>query len=183
MKIENADLLGLLIIPRQEFDSYKEIDKLIRYITRTKTDGYNRKTDLIYFGGRAVEFSGKIEKVINQFKQVQGIYEKGFDRWSRHCFHEIFSFNPELKQYLTKDMLIQMAKGMSDFYYEKGFQVVYAIHNPDYNENNVHIHFAVNSISFANGLKWHSGRRDWVKRQRFFREVVKSVFNQFQEKM
>ncbi len=177
MKIYCAERTGMLIIPPQSFDSYNEIDNLLRYITRTKVSG-NKRKDVIKIGGRAVQLSHGIETAIRQFKQVQSVYDNGFDRYSRHCFHEIFAFNPELSRFLSDQLVTEMAEEMSRFYWIKGFQVVYAVHKPDRENYNLHIHFAVNAISVKTGKKWHTDYNDTKYREREFQKMVTRLFNQ-----
>ncbi len=170
MRMLEFEDAGLLDISEQSFDSYAEINKLLCYVTRT--NGSDAE-DLVGIGCRGVQLSLGIETVITQFKQVQGAYEKGFKQYKRHCFHEVFAFTHEVSRMLTKELVIEIAKKMSCFYWEKGFQVVYGVHQTA--DGKYHIHFALNVVNTLTGNKWHTDSSDKEERQQLFREFVWEV--------
>ena len=163
---------GGLFIPRQEFNSYGESEKLIRYITRTRKQERQEK-DLISFGGRGVQVSSGIETVIKQFKQVQGLYEIRFREYGRHCYHEYYCLNDQYSKLLDEESMDELAYQLSQIYWEKGHQVIYAVHCPDKSGNSYHIHFAVNAICLRNGHKWNTRNRDRKRREDRFNGITK----------
>lgn len=66
--------------------------------------------------------------------------------------------------------LIQFANECSSLYFRDGFQVVYAIHYEAGGQ--VHIHFAVSTINFRTGAKWHSSMVDLSGRQECFNAIL-----------
>lgn len=65
----------------------------------------------------------------------------------------------------------------AEYYYAMGFQVVFAVHHPkdkqpdrDAVNKGVHIHFAVNTINFITGRKWHTNFRESWNRERAFND-------------
>lgn len=159
--------MGFLEIPEQSFDSYIEIEHLLRYVTRT--NGSNAE-DLVGTGCRGVQLSRGIETAISQFKQVQGAYDKGFKKSKRHCFHEVFAFSPEISGLLADELVMDMAREMSLFYWDNGFQVVYGAHQTE--DGKYHIHFALNAVNIRTGKKWHTDFYDTQERTQLFREIV-----------
>ena len=71
-ELENG--ISALKIPRQKFDSYKEIDHLLRYITRTR-DNENEYNDLISYGVRGATSDCGISGTIEQWRQIQKMYD------------------------------------------------------------------------------------------------------------
>ena len=167
LKFEAA---GFLDIPDQSFDSYGEIEKLLRYVTRTNGSD---KEDLVGVGCRGVQLSRGIETAARQFKQVQGAYDKGFKKNRRHCFHEVFAFSPEMSGLLTDALVMEMAREMSLVYWENGFQVVYGAHQTG--DGKYHTHFALNTVNVQTGKKWHTDFDDTEERTRLFRGIVWDV--------
>lgn len=66
----------------------------------------------------------------------------------------------------------ELAYRLSDVYWEKGHQVVYAVHCPNENTGHYHIHFAVNSICLENGHKWNTTENYRQKRGRLFNDIT-----------
>lgn len=163
---------GILIIPRQEFNSYGESEKLIRYVTRTRRNEKQQK-DLISYGGRGVQAGLGIESVVKQFKLVQGMYEPGYREYGRHCYHEYYCLNDQYSQLLNERSMDVLAFQLSQIYWDKGYQVVYGVHRPDMGQNRYHIHFAVNTICLNNGYKWNTTKSDREKRQERFNSITK----------
>lgn len=177
MEFRNIDKPGILIVPNQEFNSYEESEKLIRYITRTRKKE-NRQGDVAVIGGRGVRLSSGISTAINEFKQIQGMYEprrKG--QYGRHCYHEIYSLNDEFSKSLGSGDLDGLAYQLSQSYWESGHQVIYAIHLPDEDAGHLHIHFAVNAIRLSDGHKWHTSKWNRKMREDRFDDITRMFIN------
>ena len=58
----------------------------------------------------------------------------------------------------------------SQIYYQMGHQAVFAVHWEQ--EKHCHIHFAVNSINFRNGRKWHTTLAEIKQREGDFNEIL-----------
>lgn len=176
VKNEQEPGIGKVLVKKQNFDSFKEIERLLRYITRTRQE--EEKQDLVAWGGRGVECSRGIECVIRQFMQIQRNYEWKNPRHRRHCYHEIFSFEGILILQLEPEWWDSLAFKMSQAYWEKGHQVVYAVHWSDQEFRIPHIHFAVNAVSMFDGKKWHSSFQDIAEREKRFCRIAKDFFRE-----
>ena len=66
--------------------------------------------------------------------------------------------------------LWKFADQCAQCYFDAGYQVVYAIHGT--NESNLHIHFAVSTINFRSGLKWHDSKTDLDLREALFNKIL-----------
>ena len=53
--------------------------------------------------------------------------------------------------------LVEYGYAIANYYYEKGFQVVFGVHT---NTRHQHIHFAVNTVNFRNGYMYGDGWGD-----------------------
>lgn len=163
---------GILIIPKQEYDSYDESEKLIRYVTRTRRRETEQR-DLISYGGRGIQVSLGVETVIKQYKQIQGLYEIRRRYYGRHCYHEYYCLNDYYSQLLDEDAMSELAFQLGQIYWDKGYQVVYAAHRPDKGECRYHIHFAVNAICLNNGHKWNTNKSNREKREERFNDITR----------
>ena len=150
---------GVLItkMERKAFDSEREMENLLRYITRT------RKKDKkeVLWGARYGEGSKGIETVIRQW----------------NCYHEYFSLSRESGNLEGREkMLEEMAFCMSEEYKEAGYGVVYAVHAPDHEDKNYHIHFAVNTVCVKDGRKLHDFFYSKGQREARFNAVAEAFF-------
>lgn len=66
--------------------------------------------------------------------------------------------------------LWKFADQCAQCYFDAGYQVVYAIHGT--NESDLHIHFAVSTINFQSGLKWHDSKTDLDLREALFNKIL-----------
>ncbi|MDB2130897.1 relaxase/mobilization nuclease domain-containing protein [Enterocloster clostridioformis] len=166
---------GIIIIPRQEFNSYAESRNLIEYITRSGKRS-NQSEDLLIIGARGVQISQGIETVIHQFEHIQGMYKPRCHTYGRHCHHEFYCLKDTLvdlcPSLFDRENMKELAYRLSDVYWEKRHQVVYAVHCPDRNTGHYHIHFAVNSICLENGHKWNTTEVYRQKRERVLNDIT-----------
>ena len=147
------------------------VEKVIRYITRTRWCE-NRQNELIAYGGAGVGIYLNPAEIIRQFLYVQNIYNIN-NRGGRRIYHEVLSFTDYEFQLLNWDYnsVLMIAQEISKFYYENGHQVLFGIHYSE--EKRLHIHFAVNTINYRTGLKWHSSKIDLEQRKLLFNEIIK----------
>lgn len=146
------------------------VENLIRYVTRTR-ENESRGRDLIAYGAVGADYSYSIENLIQQFRFVQYIYGIN-SRGGRRMYHEVFNLKDCEKERLANDpeMLWQVGRECCQAYYYMGHQAVFAIHWEP--EKRCHIHFAVNSINFRNGRKWHTTIAEIKQREGDFNEIL-----------
>lgn len=99
-------------------------------------------------GGSAV-FPIEVESIDEQFQIVKDKYKKND---GRQIFHMCLSYKNEVHS--TRERALDEAKKVSDRI-GKEFQNVYGLHE---DTDNIHIHFAVNSVSYCTGKKLTSER-------------------------
>lgn len=114
-----------------------------------------------YCGGRGIVI-GDYEAAILGFRMVKNFFDKD-DR--KQVAHIIIGTNE--KDGLIIDNIIEIAEYTSKYFYQKGFQSYYVIHcGSDENPNYTHIHFAVNTINFNNGIRFYETYGNTYKLQK-----------------
>ena len=159
---------GQIIVPEQSFNSYKESEKLLRYITRNRKDE-KKAEDLLTWSGRGVSLHGGIEAVIKDFEWIQRQYKTDETAYGRHCYHEFFCLRREYAELLgerLRAVLVELAENCMTIYWDNHFQVVCASHKSQEDIPYVHIHFAVNAVCLGTGKKWYSCDLDRRRRER-----------------
>lgn len=87
----------------------------------------------------------------------------------RRIYHEVFALDDKEDVIMCSsiDLLNEFALSCCNYwFYEMGFQVVYAIHKPK--NKRLHIHFAINTTSYLDGKKRHEKREEIIERQALF---------------
>ncbi len=172
--------MGLLGIPtrtkantggyyKNNYTNQDAVAKVIRYVTRTRAD--ESKDDLVFYGAIGAARFGSTDDIIQQFCCVQNAY--GIERrGGRRMYHEVFSLMDEEVAWLgnSRESLWQLAMECAMVHYGMGFQVVFAAHWEK--GGHFHIHFAVNSISFINGRKWHMSLDEIRQREELFNRIL-----------
>ncbi len=174
--------MGLLGIPTKadkgngrgkkgRYSNPDAVEKLLRYVTRTR-ENENRAGDLISYGAVGTDYFHSVDDMIQQFGYIQyihGINTRGGCR----MYHEVLNLaDLELERLgYNAGMLWQVGMECCQVYYQKGHQAVFAVHWEP--EKRCHIHFAVNSINFINGLKWHSSLPEIKEREGIFNEILR----------
>ena len=88
-------------------------------------------------------------------------------------YHEVYNLLDDEARSLNfaPNELCQVGFECSQFYFQMGYQTAFAVHyEPD---KRYHIHFAINSISYLNGNKFHSNNVDTDCREHVFNEILR----------
>lgn len=159
-------ILGRTHNPWYEGQYYKNedaIEKVIRYITRTRPME-DRSGELISCGGSGVTFRYGVEFVIRQMQTTQDFYRID-DRGGRRLGHEVFCFDDEdFELVLDSDYraVERIAQEVCDYYFRKGFEAVFANHFDE--AKHMHTHIAYNYVSYIDGHKYRSLREDIIEK-------------------
>ena len=164
--------MGVLI--RMKYGNYTNkgaVENVVRYITRSR-DNERDADALISVGGAGVAYYMPPDRIIYQLEYVQNEFDID-KRGGRRLAHEVFQLSASELLLLGGDyaLIYDMACALSNHYYQRGHQVVFALHK---NSEGLHIHFAVNTINFRNGLKWHDNRLILQERENCFNQIVRS---------
>lgn len=147
------------------------IKGVLQYITRTNK---NPKDGLIAWGGLGILESKGIDSVIEQFHIVQKLHtRKG--PFGRYIDHEIFSFTPECENLLAANKvdLDQLAREMAYSFYDRDHcQVLYGVHLSSKENAHMHIHFAINTVSYDTGNKRHDNKKQTREENADLQEII-----------
>ncbi len=163
--------MGLLRVIKGKYENRDAVKYVIRYITRTRPNE-DRGMELIAAGSLGT--SETSERMIEDFLRVQKCLRSP-GRIGKKINHEVFLLTVEETEQLGYPGKVQYLYWASQecarFFYEKGFQVVFAIHTDM--EKGVHIHFAVNTVNYMNGKKWSCGEREMKERETLFQIIIR----------
>lgn len=154
----------------RNYTNPKAVEYLIRYITRTR---YNegRGGDLVTSGAVGAVNYLSVGDTIRQFLYVQNAYGIN-SRKGRRMYHEVFNLRSDetnpLENYPGHFWEIGME--CCQVYYRMGFQSVFALHWEE--GGRYHFHFAVNSINYMDGHKWHTSLNEIKQREGVFNQIV-----------
>ncbi len=155
----------------QNYSNTDAVANLLHYVTRTR-ENEDRGNDLISYGAAGADYFHSVDFMVQQFCYVQYIHGINTRR-GRRMYHEVLNLMDCEYERLDRDPQRLWWVGMEccQIYYQMGHQVVFAVHWEP--EKRCHIHFAVNSINFITGLKWHTKLPEIKEREGIFNEVLR----------
>ena len=154
---------GILICKMEEgkYRTKTAIPNLIRYVLRSEGSSKAGKSDVLCSGAYgAIDFLGE-RLIIKQFNQVSSLNTRNAEI-KRYIDHQIFEFSEITEQILQQNPQMQkeICSDMTSILSDDQYQIVYALHTPDEDSKHLHVHFAVNTVSFTTALKrqeyWHN---------------------------
>ena len=111
-----------------------------------------------FIGGYAVD-------AYNAIAQMQYIKEIWYKNKGRRIRHFILSF--DRSEYIEIDDALVLGYKICQYYQE--YQSVYGVHT---DTDNLHIHFAVNTVSFIDGKMYSGGMSDWYKLCKYIQSLI-----------
>ena len=99
-------------------------------------------------------------------KAMQNKLPEGVISKSNEVVHFVQSFKGKET---TPELAKQIAQELLEHEVFKGFQIVYAVH---IDTKNVHVHFAINSVNYETGLRWHISKHDLQSIKDFSDELM-----------
>lgn len=141
----------------EPYNNYSSIFNLVNYVlTDKRTGGF-----INYYGG----FNVNILRADEQMVLVKEYYHKTANRKMRHF---VVSFEEEISPYDAYVLGLQIAA-----YYVGRYQIVFGVHE---DTDNVHIHFAFNTVSFVDGLKYSGAFSDISTLRAYVNRVYDEYF-------
>jgi hypothetical protein len=123
-----------------------DICRLLKYtVAKGRNEG---KEKTLFCNGKGV--SKDSDKAIKQMIQVQKYYKKDNHR---RMYHIVVSFPSDMT---SEERIKHWAESIAEMFFER-YQVYYGIHT---STDNLHIHFAVNAVSYVDGKKWHLSKKE-----------------------
>lgn len=138
-----SNLSGILKVVPGSYVNWDAVQKLIKYIA----------SHPIPNGCNGIGCSANPEEAIKDFHRIKSIYDKMDGKQAKHI---VVSFHPS--GLITEEAIPWIAWHIAVYFYHLSFQVFYGIHQKTGENGSIyyHIHFAVNTVNFTNGL-----RLDW----------------------
>lgn len=160
---------------KTRFCNHDAVDNLIHYITRTR-ENEDRAGELITYGAMGAFYYCSADDIIQQFKYVQNAYGIN-NRNGRRMYHEVLNLLDHEAGWLDYDAQLLWRVGIEccQIYFQMGFQSVFAVHYEE--KKHYHFHFAVNSINFVTGRKWHTSIKDIGQREFIFNGILNRYRN------
>lgn len=153
------------------FTNVDAVENLICYITRSRKNE-TRLDSLKAVGGAGVAYYLGAEAIIQQICFVQNVYRID-NRGGRRMYHEVFNLldeEVECFKWNKEGVLWSIGMECCQVYFQQGFQAAFAVHwEPN---KHWHFHFAVNTINFHTGRKWHTNMAEIHKRAELFNQII-----------
>lgn len=152
---------------KEPYKRDKDIKQLLLYIAG-ESEG---KEHTRYCRGEGV--SPKPEKAVRQMITVQKFYKKAVQNFGKKESRRIYHYIVSLPACADDVNCVRIAAaGIADIFSGR-HQVYYGVHE---DTENLHIHFAVNAVSYMDGKKWHKNKKELEKLEIQIRERAKEVF-------
>ena len=136
----------VMFICKKGMDYYKNaksIDNLTKYVMGDIKERKHLET--VSIGGNGLDYTNH-KKMVKQIKKVQKVFHKNT---GRRMYHFVLLFDESLKEEE------QAVSEIADLIVKEKFhdyQVIYGVHR---DTDNIHIHFAMSSVNYNTGLKFH----------------------------
>ena len=146
-----------------KYKNNKDIKHLLEYVVTDKDTG----TKVKYWDCR-----GLVRNIKDSVKIISSIQKYMGKDEGRRMYHFIISF-PEKVDDLN--IVCIVADAIAD-YIGQEYQLMYGIHT---NTNNLHIHIAMNSVSYRTGLKWHKNKTEFAQWKKHVVSIAESILKDF----
>ncbi len=146
-----------LVMVNEPYKSIESVPHLIDYVTRDK----DRR--LLSFIG---VLNGNLYHLSEEMLKIKQYFRKETGKQIRH-FIVSFEGNTIFNAYDAYILGFQIAA-----YYADRYQIVFGVHE---DTDNLHIHFAFNSVSFVDGIKYSGGVADMYRLKAYISGLIKGL--------
>lgn len=136
-----------------------DIKKLMAYIAGETED----KEKTRYYNGRGLPRN--YEKAAKTIIKVQRSMKKAKQR---RIYHLFISFPGEVDDV---NYVKLVAESVANMLFEK-HQIYYGVHE---DTDNLHIHLAINAVSYIDGKKWHQSKKEFGKMKQEIHKIACEV--------
>lgn len=156
-----------------KYSNQSAVYNVVRYITRSRENEQNAG-DLLFWGGLGISECEGVEYIVDEFQTVQDAYQR--KNIGRRVQHHVYSFSEGEKADIQGRNLDMdaIARKMARDFFREGYQVVYAVHQGNSSEKHMHAHFAVNTVNFRTGKKFHESKAETKAREQRFQKIVRA---------
>lgn len=156
---------------RKPYERDEDIRRLLCYIAG---ECDNKKEHTRYCCGEGVSPDPEeaAEHMICMQKSYGKAARKSGKGANRRLYHYMVSFPPSMDDANCAKLAAMEIAGM----FSGQYQVYYGVHE---DTMCLHIHFAINAVSYVNGKKWHKSRKELKEMEIQIRERAKAVLYNF----
>lgn len=140
--------MPILKIKNHSYASEAALENVVNYVLRSDR-----------YGGLAVD----PEYAVFQMQLVKQLWQKTDGRQVRHMILS-FSKDEVLANYKAMEYGYQICQ-----YFGDRFQIVFALHT---DTDHVHLHFALNTVSFVDGIKFSAGLSDYWRLRNYIQSIM-----------
>ena len=141
------------------------IRNLLNYITYEK----DKKHFVLHYGTRGL--SKKIDKAAEQIIRSQRLIKKNKNR---RMYQIVITF-PHCVRNI--DFVNEVADRIADYFYQD-YLVVYGVHT---DTDNLHIHFAINAVSYVTGLKYHRSKKELEAEKDALLDIINNIASRYNQ--
>lgn len=147
---------------RKYYKDNSDIETLLAYIAgETKNKEKTR-----YYNGRGL--AKDCRKAAKTFIKVQKKYGKAKQR---RLYHLFVSFPEEIND---TNYVKLVAENIANLLFDK-HQIYYGVHE---DTDNLHIHLAINAVSYVDGRKWHQSKKEFEEMKKRIRKVAEEIYRE-----
>ena len=151
--------VNVILVKNNHYPRNKDIKNLMKYIAGETEE----KEKVKYCGGKGIP--KKQDKAADRMIAVQKYFRKTN---KRRIYHWIVSFPEQVKDVNCIKIIAENIVGL----FFENYQVYYGVHE---DTDNLHIHLAVNAVSYVDGLKWHKSKKEFEVIRRRIKEEAETV--------
>lgn len=151
----------VITIFNKHYPKDSDILNLLAYIAGNGRE--KNKQKVAYVGAAGIK--RKYEKAAMQIIKTQEAFGKNK---KRRIYHMVVSF-PEDENNIQ--LVKQAAKAVATEIFRR-YQVFYGVHT---STENLHIHFAINAVSYIDGKKWHMNKSDFKDFKAFLIKTINHI--------
>lgn len=153
---------------RAPYERDKDILRLLRYIAG-ECDSKKERTR--YCCGAGV--SSKPDEAARQMIKLQKLYRKEAKRNGKKACRRIYHYVVSFPETMVDANCVKMAAMEIADIFSGQYQVYYGVHE---DKQDLHIHYAINAVSYVDGKKWHKSKREIQEMEAQIREKGKTAW-------
>ena len=153
--------MGSIVVKmnKEYYQADGDIRNLLAYIAGESKN----KEKTRYYNGRGLPKDYK--KATKAISKVQRKYGKAN---KRRLYQLVVSFPKEIDD---ANYVKLVAENIANLLFDK-HQIYYGVHE---DTDNLHIHFAINAVSYVDGRKWHQNKKEFEEMKKKIRKVAEDI--------
>lgn len=159
------------IVIKYKKASYERDEDILRLCRYIAGECDSKKEVTRYCCGAGV--STDPNKAARQMIKLQKLYRKEVQRHGKNTCRRIYHYIVSFSQSMADANSVKMAAMDIAEIFSGQYQVYYGIHE---DTKDLHVHYAINAVSYVDGKKWHKNRREIQEMEMQIREKGKAAW-------